>query len=69
MFIYLINKRYIYAYCCLVTKSYPTLCHPMDYSLPGFSVHGISQAGILEWVVISFSILTISRASFLLFSS
>ena len=55
MFIYLINKRYIYAYCCLVTKSYPTLCHPMDYSLPGFSVHGISQARILEWVVISFS--------------
>ena len=27
----------------------------MDYSLPGFSVHGISQAGMLEWVVISFS--------------
>ena len=27
---------------------------PMDYSLPGFSVHGISQARILEWVAISF---------------
>ena len=27
----------------------------MDCSLPGFSVHGISQARILEWVVISFS--------------
>ena len=27
-----------------------TLCNPKDYSLPGFSVHGISQAGILEWV-------------------
>ena len=25
----------------------------MDYSLPGFSVHGISQARILEWVAIS----------------
>ena len=27
----------------------------MDSSLPGFSIHGISQARILEWVVISFS--------------
>ena len=27
----------------------------MDYSLPGSSVHGISQARILNWVVISFS--------------
>ena len=27
----------------------------MDYSLPGFSVHGILQAGILEWAAISFS--------------
>jgi len=29
----------------------------MDCSLPGFSVHGILQAGTLEWVAISFSIL------------
>ena len=28
----------------------PTLCDPMDCSLPGFSVHGILQARILEWV-------------------
>ena len=28
---------------------------PMDRSLPGFSVHGIFQARILEWVAISFS--------------
>ena len=34
---------------------YPTLCDPMDYSPPGSSVHGILQARILEWVVISFS--------------
>ena len=27
----------------------------MDYSLPGFSVHGILQARILEWVAIPFS--------------
>ena len=31
------------------------LCNPMDCSLPGSSVHGILQARILEWVVISFS--------------
>ena len=30
-------------------------CNPMDYRPAGFSVHGISQARILEWVVISFS--------------
>ena len=32
-----------------------TLCYPMDCSLPGSSVHGILQATILEWGVISFS--------------
>ena len=32
-----------------------TLWEPMDYSLPDSSVHGISQARILEWVAISFS--------------
>ena len=32
----------------------PTLCDPMDYSLPGSSVHGIFQARVLEWVAISF---------------
>ena len=41
--------------CCLVTQSHPTLCHPMDCNLPGSSLHGISQARILEWVVISYS--------------
>ena len=30
-------------------------CDPMNYSLPGSSAHGISQASIREWVVISFS--------------
>ena len=30
-------------------------CNSMGYSLPGSSVHGISQARILEWVAISFS--------------
>ena len=40
---------------CLVAKLYSTLCNPMDCSPPGSSVHGISQARILEWVAISFS--------------
>ena len=40
---------------CLVAKSYPTLCNSMDCSPPGSSVHGISQARILEWVAIPFS--------------
>ena len=38
-----------------VAQSYPTLCDPMDRSLPGSSVHGIFQARVLEWVAISFS--------------
>ena len=38
-----------------VTQSCPTLCDPMDYSLPGSSIRGILQARILEWVAISFS--------------
>ena len=38
-----------------VTQSCPTLCDPMDSSLPGSFVHGILQARILEWVAISFS--------------
>ena len=33
-------------------QSCPTLCDPVDCSLPGSSVHGILQAGILEWVAI-----------------
>ena len=39
----------------LVAQSCPTLCNPMDCSLPRSSLHGISQARILEWVAISFS--------------
>ena len=31
-----------------VAQSCPTLCNPMDCSLPGSSVHGIFQARILE---------------------
>ena len=38
-----------------VTQSCPTLSDPMDCSLPGYSVHGIFQARVLEWVAIAFS--------------
>ena len=38
-----------------VAQLCPTVCDPVDYSPPGFSVHGILQARILEWVAISFS--------------
>ena len=40
---------------CLAAKLCLTLCDPMDCSPPGFSVHGISQTRILEWVAISLS--------------
>ena len=38
-----------------VAQSCPTLCDPMDCSLPRSSVHGIFQARVLEWVAIAFS--------------
>jgi len=38
-----------------VAQSCPTLRDSMDCSLPGSSVHGISQARVLEWVAIAFS--------------
>ena len=40
--------------CCLAAKPCPTLCDPMDCSPPVSSVHGMSQARILEWVATSF---------------
>ena len=39
---------------CVCAQSCPTLCHPMDCSPSGSSVHGISQARILEWVSFHF---------------
>ena len=38
-----------------ITQSCPNLCNPMNYNLPGSSVHGIFQARILEWVAVSSS--------------
>ena len=41
-----------------VAQSCLTLSDPMDYSLPGSSIHGIFQARVLEWGAIAFSKLT-----------
>ena len=40
-----------------VAQSCPTLSDPMDWSLPGSSIHGIFQARVLEWVAISLLLL------------
>ena len=44
-----------------------TLCNPMDFSLPGSSIHGIFQAGVLEWGAIAFSecVLNVLNLAFL----
>ena len=41
--------------CLLVAQLCLILCSPMNYSSPGFSVHGILQARILEWVAVPLS--------------
>ena len=45
---------YVYV-CVLVAQLSLTHCGPRYYSPPGFSIHGIFQARILEWVAIPFS--------------
>jgi len=45
----------VYVYVCLVAKSCPILYKPMDCSPPSSSVHGISQARILDQFAISIS--------------
>ena len=49
------GKAFVYIYAAKSLQSCPTLCDPMDCSLPGFSVHGILQARTLEWGAIAFS--------------
>ena len=39
-----------HVHACVLTQSCPTLCDPVYHSPPGFSVHGILQARILERV-------------------
>ena len=48
--LYWTKKRVLIAQLCL------TLCDPKDCSLPGFSVYGISQARMLEWVAMPSSL-------------
>ena len=52
---YILQHHYCKCVCVLVTQSCPTLCDPMNCSLPGFSVYGNLQARILEWIAIPFS--------------
>ena len=54
MFFTFAEANYYY-YFFEVAQSCPTLCNPVDCSLPSSSVHGIFQARILEWVAIFFS--------------
>ena len=42
------SSAWVHAQLCLI------LCNPMNYSLPGSSIHEIFQARVLEWVAISF---------------
>ena len=41
-----------------------TLCDPMDFSLPGSSIHGIFQARVLEWGAIAFSITELAHFTY-----
>ena len=50
-----LQMPYMVGRCCWIAKSCLTLCDPIDYSLPGSSVHGIFQARVLEQVTISSS--------------
>ena len=45
-----------------VAQSCPILSDPMDYRLPGSSVHGIFQARVLEWAAIGYILFTIKAA-------
>ena len=49
-------------------QSCPTLCDPMNCSLPGSSIHGIFQARVLEWGAIAFTVKCLKRELFRLWS-
>ena len=53
--IYMCVRVYVCVCVCMCVQSRPSLCDPVDCNLPGFSVLGISQARILEWIAISYS--------------
>ena len=58
---YKINEQkshsFLYTAAAKSRQTCPALSSPMDCSLPGSSIHGISQARVLEWTAIAFSIL------------
>ena len=49
------KPSFTYAAAAKSLQSCPTLCDPIDGSLPGSSVPGILQARVLEWIAIAFS--------------
>ena len=51
-----------------VTRSCLTLSNPIDFSLPGSSIHGIFQARVLEWGAIFFSTI-VARLTLILYQS
>ena len=55
------NGPFVSAVAAKSLQSCPTLCDPIDGSLPGSSVHGIFQARVLEWVAIAFSVLSLGQ--------
>ena len=50
-----------------VAQSCPTLSNPTDCSLPGSSIHGIFQAGVLEWVLLPSTTATVWAFQFTIF--
>ena len=50
-----------------VAQLCPTLSDPMDCSPPGSSVHGILQAGVLEWGAVAFSVVLLNVSLFVPF--
>ena len=49
------TRTYSVFACCFNCSVMPNSCGPMDGSLTGSAIHGISQTRILEWVAIPFS--------------
>ena len=55
LFLFLLLCKVRWSHSVVSAQSCPTLCNPVDCKLLGFSVHGILQARILEWIAVFFS--------------
>ena len=53
--LYVLTGSSLYMSVCMCAQSWPPLCCPHGLYPPGFSVHGIFQARILEWIAITYS--------------